>query len=314
MKRIIQKIRYKLKWKSRDFFHVLGKGISTKKALGEVRVLCFHGICTDLEPYINGRFLQVGVFNALIRNLSPIAHFLSLDEFLAGNTKADKLNILVTFDDGYANNAELALPVLEKYAVPAVIFCCAHEKNVLWSDLLDIQTAANVPFKAFPNEQKTRTTNELKKWIPSLTPSEIEAFSTRLLHTVEPVLNEYRHFYQLLTDEELIVLKQHPLISLANHGAHHYSCTHLSAEELKEEITIARNRLEKVGAAHSSVFAYPYGHYSAESEARLSEMGVSVRFRADGNDLVQTEAIDRLVINPFISVYNQIRAIQDGKY
>ncbi|MDX1412697.1 MAG: polysaccharide deacetylase family protein [Candidatus Promineifilaceae bacterium] len=60
---------------------------------------------------------------SLLRNIGY--QFLSLSqaqEIVAGKIEAPPQGILITFDDGYADNITAALPVLMRYGVPAALF------------------------------------------------------------------------------------------------------------------------------------------------------------------------------------------------
>lgn len=76
------------------------------------RIVCFHKV-PDLE-----------VFERKIRLLRRHYAVVPLDAFLAGAVVGDGINICVTFDDGYASWLD-ALPVLERYEVPATFFVCS---------------------------------------------------------------------------------------------------------------------------------------------------------------------------------------------
>ncbi len=73
-----------------------------------VRVLVFHDV-TDAVW-----------FDSVMKELSLHVHFLSPSAFEAGNFMSDRVNVLVTFDDGYASWVEICLSILAKYKCTAV--------------------------------------------------------------------------------------------------------------------------------------------------------------------------------------------------
>jgi hypothetical protein len=62
------------------------------------------------------------------------------------NIKLQKHTIALTFDDGFINNLHVALPLLEKYQIPATFFTCSINLNdrdyVHPADYLDLIRAA----------------------------------------------------------------------------------------------------------------------------------------------------------------------------
>ncbi len=75
--------------------------------------------------------------------LSSRYTFISLDEAvdILSNKRPSISNAMVlTFDDGYRNNLEYALPILEKYGAPAVFYVCSghiEQRKPFWFDRLD---------------------------------------------------------------------------------------------------------------------------------------------------------------------------------
>lgn len=90
-------------------------------------VLCYHRLTRDwldcsLAPHI---FVHVDRFREHLRTLRGRAEMLSLAELDARITEGRDPRVLavcVTFDDGYADNLDLALPILRQEGVPATLF------------------------------------------------------------------------------------------------------------------------------------------------------------------------------------------------
>ncbi len=304
-----------MQWKWNDFKAAFGVPIKTDAFKGAVRVVCFHGICPDGLPYINSRFLHVSKFEALLIAFKKEFHIIDLEEFIHGKFAEDRPNLLITFDDGYQNNYDCALPLLEKYQVPATLFVTAG--STLWMDLLDLAQAKKcslTPLKDRFPELDGANYVMMKDWMIRQNKEVVAQFTAALRTIIEDLLSEDTVFHALLSDETMMEMQQHPMISIANHGGAHLSYLGLNAEEIAQDFTAGKNRLEKIGSPYGNVFAFPFGHYNERILWQLFEMGVAHQFRADGDFDQASVAQDRIVINPYISVRNQLIAICNGGY
>lgn len=312
---IKKKVQLRIKWKWNDFKGLLGFSISMEKYRGVVRVVCFHGVCPDSKDYINSRFLHCSKFEALMDAFAKQFHVLSLDEFLENKCVSDRPNVLITFDDGYKNNRDLALPILEKHSLPATIFCT--NQHVLWMDLFDIARAnglsLSVVQEAFP-EIGSSEFKAVKVWAIRQGEKTLERFTDLLHDLVETHWTRFMEFHELLTDNDLEFMQKHPLISIANHGAAHLSYTNQSREDVANDALACKERLERIGSPYGHVFAYPFGHYNPQIQDQLSQLGVFEQFATDGDADRAIGCHDRMTINPHISIRNQLLAICNGRY
>ncbi len=97
------------------------------KSINSVAILAYHKIG---EPPSDGwptwSYVSEYVFTEHLRYLHENGwKVISLDTFLAGlidPTTLPERAALITFDDGYRNNLDIALPCLQRFSFPAVIF------------------------------------------------------------------------------------------------------------------------------------------------------------------------------------------------
>jgi peptidoglycan/xylan/chitin deacetylase (PgdA/CDA1 family) len=75
-----------------------------------VRVIVFHDV------------LDRGWFESMVVALTHAYHVITPDEFLAGTFNPEKINVLLTFDDGYQSWVDVVLPVLQKHEVTGIFF------------------------------------------------------------------------------------------------------------------------------------------------------------------------------------------------
>jgi len=108
-------------------YRTIGEAVSGVGALDDdertLRVLMYHKV-NDLWP--NPTTVPTAVFDEQMRLLrelgyTPVALDAVRDYYLHG-TPLPPGAVLITFDDGYRDNLENALPILQRYGYPAVVF------------------------------------------------------------------------------------------------------------------------------------------------------------------------------------------------
>lgn len=104
-----------------------GDEIVWKLDAGRLRILCYHGICDDRlakEPWVPECFVTSSAFEKQLQYLSRNTQVLPLFEAIGclRNGTLPARSVSLTFDDGYANNLEVAYPLLRKFDIPATIF------------------------------------------------------------------------------------------------------------------------------------------------------------------------------------------------
>lgn len=108
-------------------YRAIGETVSGVGALdgGEraLRVLMYHKV-NDLWP--NPTTVPTGVFDEQMRLLRELGYEpVSLDhvrDYYLDGVPLPPGAVLITFDDGYRDNLENALPILRRYGYPAVVF------------------------------------------------------------------------------------------------------------------------------------------------------------------------------------------------
>lgn len=312
-----RKIILKLKWFYFDTLSLFGVRPKLNKRKGEVQFLCFHGICDDYQEYINGRFYKNTCFKELISQLKKETNIISLQDFFDQNLAKEKLNVVITFDDGYKKTTNYLIPIIEQEEIPVTFFVTNVGGLPLWQDLLDVLFFKNHSFEqlenAFP-ESKGKSNKELKKWIFSQSPEKIFHITQLLNKMLGDSNGDLKGFYELMSNEDLIKCKNNNLISLANHSANHFNFTTLTEKEITDQYSSCKSLLETIGSDFSNVFAYPFGAFDERTIDQLKKNGVKAQFTTDDISRKVDGVIGRLVINPFISVQNQLRAISNGRY
>ena len=76
------------------------------------RFITFHDIIPE----------SVKCFKSNLHFLKQHTHVVSLDDFFSGRLSLEKVNIVITFDDGYKSWVSCAVPILKELELPATFF------------------------------------------------------------------------------------------------------------------------------------------------------------------------------------------------
>jgi peptidoglycan/xylan/chitin deacetylase (PgdA/CDA1 family) len=114
---------------------------------GHHQVLLFHRVLERPDPLMPDE-PHLELFDRLIARLSRDFNILPLADAIerAKLGTLPSASLSITFDDGYADNFTLALPVLEKYRATATFFVATGflDGGRMWNDTL-IETARRLP-------------------------------------------------------------------------------------------------------------------------------------------------------------------------
>ena len=283
---------------------------------GRCRVLMYHGIGEPGCNTVNGRHIGVDLFERQLRLFKDRFHVVPLDRLMAGERDPQRLTIALTFDDGLRNNLTHALPLLEKYHVPATFFITGANLaglRCLWGDLLDLaEQVTDVPLliagerfvrtggARYASEKDGTLLNHRIKQFGVLGPK--RELYAQLGHLLDGPLKERAMFWQLMTDEELRRVAAHPLISIGSHGWWHNEMGRISREEIGDELRKSRAYLEGLTGGAVNLLAWPAGSYSSEARRQADDLGFSRQFAVD---LIQPhEAHGLPAIMPRFGVYD----------
>jgi peptidoglycan/xylan/chitin deacetylase (PgdA/CDA1 family) len=106
---------------------------------GRLSVLIFHRVLVERDPLLPGE-PTADEFDALLGHLKERFSILPLSEAVsrlyAGTLP--RAALAITFDDGYADNASVAAPLLRKHRLPATIFVATGylDGGVMWNDVV----------------------------------------------------------------------------------------------------------------------------------------------------------------------------------
>lgn len=210
----------------------------------------------------------------------------------AGKAPLPPRALLITFDDGWADNAEFALPQLKKHGMPALLFVVsdvvgraepfmqemiinarragrltAEISAGMWRDAGGAD--ANMP--PFASDTGLGATRDLIAQIEKLSPSgQIELVSKYVQRIWDSTV-------AMVTADQLRELHRNG-VTIGSHGKTHTPL--VFAEDLDAELTESRNRIGELLAAPAPLtLSFPHGRYTPE----IAELA-----RAKGYQLIFT--------------------------
>lgn len=326
---IWMKIKYRLAMIYRTMLFKLGFGNSLLENRYGERILVFHGIDKIGETKYNSRFISQTYFEELIIYFKQNYHLISIEDFYQKKFKKNVMNIALTFDDGYLNNFKYAIPILEKYQVPASFYITTiHKKKVfLWPDFLDLISfyteKKEVLFdgKKFKKNSKKEFYSDqttLKNYCKELNFEKLDLLFDLFQEDWEQIKEKsLEDYWKLMSKEEIKKTAINPMFKIGSHSLTHANLAAIPIEVAKAEILKSKKILEDEFQIPIEEFAFPFGTYTSElveycKEIKFSRI-LSVDYHSE-KDKKDSFLKERFVINPHISKKHQIACLLKGNY
>jgi len=289
--------------------HIFGGLSSMKRYIqnlidSPMAVLIYHRI---LDAKNDPQMLCVSPenFHMQVEHFKKHYNVLSADEFydmVSKKKEFKKRSVVLTFDDGYYDNYENALPILENLDISALFFISTSniDKNSLffWDELeiifdsidadvknlkfdfcgfsfyykLDSTQARDESYRTLHYDLKYCKQSARKDFLIKL--REAAGISCE---RIEQISNGFR---SMKTEE----IKKMSVSKSAVIGAHTHTHTPLSVYGYNEQYTdmiMSKNILEKIAGRKIDYFSYPFGSeddYDADSVKICGELGFKLAF------------------------------------
>jgi peptidoglycan/xylan/chitin deacetylase (PgdA/CDA1 family) len=258
------------------------------------KILLYHSVNNNKNEFIQGLNLTISstTFKKHLRYLQRHYQIMPLKNLVhcLNEKYVPKRAIVITFDDGFADNYRYAYPLLKRDNIPATIFLCTDcigKKGSIWIQDLNylINTCgATEVFNKIQNVNgfnkkcqilvgRNQNNDVAKNMIDAFAYSVQKETRDNIIENLYAELNLKKK--QLYSNNQVFlnwrqVSEMHRNgISFGNHGASHTPLSAMSIEEEKNEIENSHNIIQKNLKQNFLPFAYPFGTekaYNAETK------------------------------------------------
>jgi peptidoglycan/xylan/chitin deacetylase (PgdA/CDA1 family) len=246
-------------------------------------VLLYHGV-----PAASSAGVSAPEFERHIRFI--VRHYDTAfpDDYRRRRASHERVRVILTFDDGYRNNAEVVAPILRRYRVPALFFICSRHavagKYLWFSYLRALEDLFRWPGLSCGGDwvdmregQRRRSVKRLTRMLLGLRPHPSAMYDA--IERELPPLEEFATPTQLadgyagMTAEQVGELAADPLFSVGVHTVDHPYLTRCEPDEAVRQIQDNRAWIERACASACTSIAYPSGDYDANIVAACRSAG-----------------------------------------
>jgi peptidoglycan/xylan/chitin deacetylase (PgdA/CDA1 family) len=237
---------------------------------------------------------------AFLRRHFRVLSIAELAEHLNSGRELPSRSCVVTFDDGWRDNFEHALPVLRDQQVPAVIFVATDfigGDDCFWQERL-----SRLMFHAVRGGAAARTLVEQTVGSPGLgerdpadqrriirdavdalknrTQPEIAALEQRVRAALDGGVVSFGED-RFMDWAQVTALTQGTLVSVGSHGCTHTPLTKLSEEHAASELNEASRRIATAVGVPTASIGYPNGNYDDTVVSLTRAAGYQLGFTTD---------------------------------
>ena len=259
-----------------------------------LRILAYHRVAELRDtPAVDSRSISATPegFALQMEHLARFYRVVSMPEVLDAVEKgrpSPKRAMLITFDDAYADFAEVAWPILKQFRLPATMFVPTaypdQPEGAFWSDRLyqafaatsritiNVSPLGHLPL--LPPDQKRRSLRAIQNHVTTMPHCE----AMRLVDSLCAELGQSSvQGGSVLTWKQLRELAREGL-TLGSHTRTHAIMTQVTPERMREEVQGSQEDLQREIGACLPIFCYPNGNHNDVVVSVLRELGIRLAF------------------------------------
>ncbi|MFQ6928453.1 MAG: polysaccharide deacetylase family protein [Parabacteroides merdae] len=176
---------------------------------------------------------------------------------MSGKIRQKEKVAYLSFDDGWQSNLNL-IPIIDKYQAPITIFVSIDplfSGNFWWEYALadGIELRDKMKLMSYKN----------------------------FVSSLESLKKKYSLERSVLTEQELVKIASHPLVSIQSHTMSHPILTNCDDEILSYELNSSKAYLENLLHHKIEAFSYPNGNFSNREIEAVKKAGYKMAFTTE---------------------------------
>lgn len=271
-------------------YRFLARMLSMSVGGPRLSVLIYHRVLPQLDPLFPSE-VDAAAFAAQMTLVSQMFRVLPLDEAIVrlrhGTLPSGAAAI--TFDDGYADNAEIALPILRRAGVPATFFIATGFLNGgrMWNDtiiefvrrlpgpVLDLRSLGFGQYRTGSLTERTAAIESLIRALKYLPPVDRRQKLELIVNSVRVPLPD-----DLMMRSEQVRQLYRAGMGIGGHTVNHPILASIDKEDARTEMATGKQELEDIIGAPVSLFAYPNGKPGQDYRQEHVNLAKEVGFEA----------------------------------
>lgn len=295
---------------------------------GSTQILMYHGFSQGSDMASNvSKHVSAADFEQqlalLVSEFNPISLSLFLDS-CNGKASLPRRSVILTFDDGYSSNYDLAFPLLKRYQVPATVYLTTEfvlEKRLLWTDKVELSIQQGKLHDAGRKLVELTGITELasesnweelvkhvKGWIKRQPECDKHALVEKIMLAmkIEEAELDVPATAQPLTEDGIREMLESGLVEFGAHTRTHPILSRCNDEQVVYEILTSVREVETLIGQPCHHFAYPNGReneFDQRSVDTLKKAGIETAMTTIEGENDRNSDLYRL---KRIGVYNGI--------
>ena len=259
----------------------IGRFLSPAGQYAKLLILMYHRVHAEPDPLrieeVDSRTFEWQML--LLRRYFNVLALPEAIERLRIGTLPQRA-VCVTFDDGYADNYEVALPILKRTGVPATFFVAVGFLNGdrMWNDSvieslrrtndeqIDLRKIGLGTYSVASLNDRRQTIGQVLKALKHLSFEE----RTKRVDELLDIVGETLPANLMMTPEQVQELHMAGM-DVGAHTINHPILTSIPVKQAEEEILGSRDILQQLLGQEITIFAYPNGQPGVDYNKRHVE-------------------------------------------